>query len=116
MPSLVFYYAVVSASKTLTLLVQRFQACEAGKRVFLIKPAVDTRFGVATVASRAPGFTAEAEQILSPNDTIDEKRALGSNLLLIDESQFLTPLQIRQLWRISQLGRSCVWAADRLAR
>ena len=50
---LYFRYGAMGSAKTLNLLAVRHNYEAQGKKVLLLKPSVDTRFGNETVRSRA---------------------------------------------------------------
>ncbi len=66
-------------------------------RVWLIKPALDDRDGVATLRSRI-GLEAEACVIRAEDDVAERWRTMErTDVIIADEAQFLTPEQIDQL-------------------
>ena len=60
MAKLYFRYGAMGSSKSAQALITKFNYEEKGMRVWLLKPALDTRDGVAVVKSRI-GLTAYAE-------------------------------------------------------
>lgn len=100
MAKLYFKYGAMGSSKTANALITKFNYEERGMKVWLIKPAMDTRDGAATVRSRI-GLSAEAEDI--PPET-DLYEAFGErkdcHVIIADECQFFTGEQIDQLRRI----------------
>ena len=68
---------------------------QQGKHATLVKPAIDVRSGELTIASRT-GFERIADVVLHPEDVvvIDTTK---TDCILVDEAQFLTPLQVDQL-------------------
>ena len=60
MSKLYFRHGTVGSAKTLNLLAVAHNYDQQGKRVFLIKPRLDTRFGRSKVRSRA-GLEREAD-------------------------------------------------------
>ena len=73
-----------------------------GKKVYLINPEFDTIFGKETIKSRA-GSERKADLILDEKDSMfnHSRDWVDADIILIDEVQFLTPMQIDQLWEIS---------------
>lgn len=67
MPKLYFRHGAVSSAKTLNLLAVAHNYKQQGKKVLLMKPALDTRFGKEEIKSRA-GLHQEAD-ILIRNET-----------------------------------------------
>ena len=100
MAKLYFKYGAMGSSKTANALITKFNYEERGMRVWLIKPALDTRDGVATVRSRI-GLSAEAEAVAPDVDLYTEfSRQKNCHVVIADECQFFTSAQIDQLRRI----------------
>lgn len=97
MAKLYFKYGAMGSSKSAQALITRFNYEEKDMTVWLIKPSVDTRDGAATIRSRI-GLSQEAEIIL-PDESILEAwhKAGRHDVIIADESQFLTPAQIDEL-------------------
>ena len=100
MAKLYFKYGAMGSSKTANALITKFNYEERGMRVWLIKPAMDTRDGVGTVCSRI-GLSADAYAV--PRGA-DLHAIFGMqkdyHVIIADECQFFTPEQIDQLRRI----------------
>ena len=99
MAKLYFKYGAMGSSKTAQALITKFNYEERGMRVWLIKPAVDTRDGAAMIRSRI-GLEAKADAVIGPEDNIAAMYyALEgrTDVVIADESQFFTPAQIEQL-------------------
>jgi thymidine kinase len=100
MAKLYFRYGVVGAAKTLNLLAVRHNYEHQGKKVFLLKPDVDDRFGKANVTSRS-GLTHKADGFLLEDGISSKlkKRILNANLscILVDEAQFLSVAAVDDL-------------------
>ncbi len=101
MAKLYFKFGAMNSSKTANALMTKFNYEEKGKKVWLIKPAVDTRDGVTLIKSRI-GLEAEAVTI-SETDSIHDRRPEGIDVIICDECQFLTPEQVEQLKEIAAL-------------
>jgi len=71
-----------------------------GKRVLLVKPKLDTRFGASKISSRC-GLEAEADLVVDAETTLDPRDFEGLDCVLVDEAQFLPPLVIEDLRRIT---------------
>ena len=99
MAKLYFKYGAMGSSKTAQALITKYNYEENGLRVWLIKPSADTRDGVCLLRSRI-GLEAQVE-VISPNADICrlfEKSQKGAcDVIIVDECQFMTPLQIDQL-------------------
>ncbi len=94
---LYFYYGVMSSSKTANALMKKFHFEEHGKKVVLIKPGIDTRYGKSIVKSRV-GLESEAIWI-NKGDNIHEiiSKADSPQIIIADEAQFFTEKQIDEL-------------------
>ena len=97
MAKLYFKYGAMGSSKSAQALITKFNYEEKNMTVWLIKPSVDTRDGAATIRSRI-GLSQEAEIIL-PDESILEAwhKAGRHDVIIADESQFLTSAQIDEL-------------------
>jgi thymidine kinase len=107
MAKLHFLYSVMNAGKTTHLLQVRYNYIENGGHVLLFTSMIDDRFGVGKVKSRL-GLEADAIP-LRKDDAIDavvaaEHAKRPVTVVLIDEVQFTTADQIRQLaWIVDEL-------------
>lgn len=100
MAQLYFYYSAMNAGKSTALLQSAYNYQERGMQVALFTAALDDRFGVGKISSRI-GISMDA-QIFDPDfDFVSHCRALllknPLGCVLIDEAQFLTKEQVRQL-------------------
>lgn len=108
MAKLHFLYSVMNAGKTTHLLQVRHNYIENGGHVLLFTSPIDDRFGVGKVRSRI-GIEADAT-ILRKDEAVDaivaaEHAKKKVTAVLIDEVQFMTADQIRQLaWIVDELG------------
>ena len=100
MAKLYFKYGAMGSSKTANALITKFNYEERGMRVWLIKPAIDTRDGAGVIRSRI-GLEAEAQIIGAETDIYAEfARRKECHVIIADECQFFTEGQIDQLRRI----------------
>ena len=99
MAKLYFKYGAMGSSKTAQALITKYNYEENGLRVWLIKPSADTRDGVCLLRSRI-GLEAQVE-VISPDADIrllfDARQKGACDVIIVDECQFMTPLQIDQL-------------------
>ncbi len=102
MAKLYFRYGTVGSAKTLNLLAVAHNYDQQGKRVLLIKPALDVRWQAETVRSRA-GLERHADLMVSAETQIDTAAMAGIDCILVDEAQFLSPALIDQLRQITDL-------------
>lgn len=101
MSSLFFYYATMNAGKSADLIKANYNYIERGMTTLVLKPSIDTREDRAIIHSR---MAVETPCILfSPDQDMLElvKAELDINpklsCVFIDEVQFMSPDQIRQL-------------------
>jgi thymidine kinase len=102
MAKLYFYYSAMNAGKSTRLLQSSFNYMERGMHTLLYTSEFDTRFGKSVVASRI-GISSEAHTFNSNTNMfgdisgrLDEKTAA----IFVDEAQFLTKAQVRDLCAI----------------
>ena len=100
MAKLYFKYGAMGSSKSANALITKFNYEERGMRVWLIKPATDTRDGGGLIASRI-GLSAKAD-IISHEESIIAllDKMSGIDVIITDECQFFTPEQIDELREI----------------
>ena len=67
MAKLYFKYGAMGSSKTAQALITKFNYEERGMKVWLIKPATDTRGGITNLSSRI-GLESECEAIFADTD------------------------------------------------
>lgn len=101
MAQLYFYYSAMNAGKSTALLQSAYNYQERGMQVAIFTAAFDDRFGIGKVSSRIGlsmdallfdaelDFVARCEQIREAQGRLD--------CVLIDEAQFLSKAQVRQL-------------------
>ena len=97
-----FYYSAMNAGKSTTLLQAEFNYRERGMNPLLLSPMVDNRYGSGKITSRI-GLHASAlgiAQDVNIFQFIQEKHKQSHiDCLLIDEAQFLSENQVKQLAR-----------------
>ena len=101
MAKLYFRYGAMGSAKTLNLLAVRHNYVQQGKRVLLIKPALDNRFGENIIKSRA-GLEHEADMLVMPDTILNEDDFRGLSCVLVDECQFLSPQVVDQLRELTR--------------
>ena len=100
MAKLYFYYSAMNAGKSTSLLQSAYNYKERGMRPFIMSAAIDNRYSIGKVTSRI-GLEAEA-YLFHKEDNLfkilfEENKKQGINCVLIDESQFLSREQVKQL-------------------
>lgn len=118
MAKLYFRYGAMNSGKSTGLLQVAYNYEERGQRVLLAKPAVDSK-GSGSIVSRL-GLAREADFLIQPDADAravfaahaagDDPEALLEHMalppvacLLVDEAQFLTPVQVDDLFRVAVL-------------
>jgi len=100
MAKLYFYYSAMNAGKTTTLLQSAYNYRERSMRPLILAPRTDDRPGDGTTVSRigleAPSRTFGPEEDLLQLCRTERDRE-GLDCVLVDEAQFLSSLQVRQL-------------------
>ncbi len=100
MAKLYFYYSSMNAGKSTILLQSSYNYQERGMNTLVLTPELDTRFAKGMVASRI-GLKAQArtfnqfDDLLTLSKQVHEKTPI--HCLFVDEAQFLTRQQVKQL-------------------
>jgi len=104
MAKVYFYYSAMNAGKSTVLLQAAHNYHERGMRALKFIPAIDTRAGLGRIRSRI-GIEAEAIALGEADDIFErvsgEHHAQPVACVLIDEAQFLSPMQVDQLTDIA---------------
>lgn len=100
MAKLYFRHGTVSSAKTLNLLAVAHNYRQQGKRVLLLKPQIDLRFGEGIIKTRA-GLEAEADVLVPPEEECNLPNLAGVVCLLVDEAQFLPPAFVDRLHAVA---------------
>lgn len=100
MAKMYFYYSTMNAGKSTILLQSSYNYQERGMRTLVFAPEVDDRFGVGRVSSRI-GLQANAIPFSSNANLFriiqKENETTKVDCVLVDEAQFLSKSQVRQL-------------------
>ena len=101
MAKLYFKYGAMGSSKTASALITKFNYEERGMKVWLIKPATDTRDGDDIIKSRI-GLSHTCRAIKKDEDVFEVFKAEASDVdaIICDEVQFFTKEQIDGCRRI----------------
>ena len=100
MAKLYFRHGTVGSAKTLNLLAVAHNYRQQGKKVWVMKPDLDTRFGKERVKSRA-GLEMKADLLIVDEGSFEGLDYTGIDCILVDEAQFLTPKVIETLREIA---------------
>lgn len=98
MAKLYFYYSTMNAGKSTALLQAAHNYAERGMRTLLFTARLDERAG-GRIASRI-GITADADKFDGQTDFWERCGDAQVDCILVDEAQFLTKDQVRQLARV----------------
>ncbi len=102
MAKLYFKYGAMGSSKTAQALITKYNYEENGLKVWLIKPSADVRDGVDVLRSRI-GLQAQVT-VIPPEEDIylrfRQDKQGACDVIIVDECQFMTGLQIDQLRNI----------------
>ncbi len=101
MAKLYFKYGAMGSSKTAQALTTKFNYEERGMKVWLIKPKTDSRDGDGLLRSRI-GLYSECEMVGKDADIYEifERRRGACDVIIADECQFFTSVQIDALRKI----------------
>ena len=83
MAKLYFRYGTMGSAKTLNLLAVAHNYRSQKKRVLILKPRVDDRYGTTVVESRA-GLRADADLLVDPDTALDTEQFRGLDCVLVD--------------------------------
>ena len=102
MAKLYFRYGAMTCGKTTELLQVAYNYEKNGYRCALIKPSIDTK-GDSKVVSRL-GIDREVDYLIGKNDRIIDKISFNNlKCIIVDEAQFLTRNQVKELWLLAKL-------------
>src|SRR5688500_143073 len=90
----------MDSAKSMNLLAVAHNYRKQGKKVLLVKPRLDTRFGATKISSRC-GLEADADLMVEEDTALDPRDFAGLDCVLVDEAQFLAPSVIEDLRRIT---------------
>lgn len=102
MAKMYFRYGAMNCGKTTALLQVAHNYEEQGMRVLVIKSKVDKK-GDKNIVSRL-GIERQVDLLIPLNERISSNVDLhGINCILVDEAQFMSPEQIKELWIIAKM-------------
>ena len=100
MAKLYFRYGAMGSAKTMNYLAVAHNYEQQGKRVILIKPSIDDRFGADMIRSRT-GLERKADICVAADTQIPLDTLAGVSCILVDECQFLSEYVVHQLRNIT---------------
>lgn len=104
MAQVYFYYSAMNAGKSTSLLQSSYNYNERGMETLLLKSALDQRAGESTIASRI-GLKKDCHEFVDTDElfqvvsNIHSQR--GLSCVFVDECQFLSEKQVRQLCSVA---------------
>ncbi len=106
MAKVYFRYAAMNAGKSTQLLQVRHNYHERHQRTLLLKPHLDNRDGEDLIRPRIGGLEARVDALVFPDTDLralieTHLQAGALDCVLIDEAQFLSPEQVRQLCSVA---------------
>lgn len=103
MKKLYFRYGTMNSSKTANLLMVAHNYHSQNRKVLLVKPDIDNRFGFDIIKSRAlEGM--KADVILHSNDTAICVNMENVDCVLVDECQFMSEKNIDALRNLTEFA------------
>ena len=90
----------MDSAKSMNLLAVAHNYRKQGKKVLLVKPRLDIRFGATKISSRC-GLEADADLMVEEDSSLDPRDFADLDCVLVDEAQFLAPSIIEDLRRIT---------------
>lgn len=103
MAKLYFYYSAMNAGKTTSLLQSNYNYKERGMNTLLLSPEIDKRSGSGKIVSRI-GLEAKSQPFGTNADlaslVVYTHEMNEIDCVLVDEAQFLTPIQVLQLTKV----------------
>lgn len=105
MKKLIFRYGAMNSSKTAQLLMWKYNYEEANFKVEVLKPAIDTRLDFKTnktgLVSSRTGLSCDCILINSEDSIRNILDIENTDIIMVDEAQFLTEAQVDELYDIS---------------
>lgn len=103
MAQLYFYYSAMNAGKSTSLLQSSYNYQERGMNTLVMTASIDNRYGIGKVASRI-GIESDAHVFSQGDDLLlvvtNEVKKAKLHCILVDECQFLSKAQVKQLTKI----------------
>ncbi len=103
MAQLYYRYSTMNAGKSIELIKVAYNYEERGKRVFVLTPSVDDRYGVGVISSRI-GVSRDAIAINEETNILElfmkENKRHPFDCVLVDECQFLKKHHVQELVEI----------------
>lgn len=110
MGKLCFRYGAMSSGKSTSLMQLAHNYEKIGKKVLVVKSVVDTK-GDNQLVSRI-GLTRTVDVLIQPRESFSnyKDQLLSSDVVFIDEAQFLSREQVNELWSFAHIFDIPVYA------
>lgn len=109
MSKMYFYYGTMDCGKTAMAIMKAYEFKSKGRNVVVLKPQIDTRSRGNLLDSRV-GISIECIDILENqriSDVVSYKQFF--DLLVVDEAQFLTDEQVRDIKRLKNVDLAILY-------
>jgi thymidine kinase len=101
MAKLYFRHGTMGSAKTLNLLAVAHSYQQQAKKVLVLKPELDDRFGKDKIRSRS-GLEKTADILVKSTTRLTAEELTGLSCILVDEAQFLLPDFVDHLHKITR--------------
>ena len=109
MTKLYFRYGTMNSSKSANLLMVAHNYISQNRKVLLIKPQCDIRWGETNIISSRVGTSMKADIVLAPDITNISSFLVDVSCVLVDEAQFLSTDNINMLRNIAMTIPVICW-------
>ena len=109
MTKLYFRYGTMNSSKSANLLMVAHNYISQNRKVRLIKPQCDIRWGETNIISSRVGTSMKADIVLAPDITNISSFLVDVSCVLVDEAQFLSTDNINMLRNIAMTIPVICW-------
>lgn len=109
MTKLYFRYGTMNSSKSANLIMVAHNYISQNRKVLLIKPQCDIRWGETNLISSRVGTSMKADIVLAPDITNISSFLVDVSCVLVDEAQFLSTDNINMLRNIAMTIPVICW-------
>lgn len=107
MSDLIFKYGAMESGKSAELLQLAYNYERKGMKVFVLKPAIDTKGNNKIVTRMNEKLERKVDCLLTMEGSVEEIVAnlyeYKPNIIIVDEAQFLTKKQVDELYMVSKI-------------
>lgn len=102
MNKLYFRYGVMGSGKSLDLLHVAHDYEKIGMKILIMKPSVDSKGGEFIVSRISDNISHKVDYLIKPEtDIYQELKDKSIDCIIVDEAQFVEPVQVDQLLHLS---------------